>query len=145
MKTESSLCNLVCTENDFDEKKVKIEKMKVLIVDDSPAIIEKIAELLEDIKSITQLASCGSYSQALAVLNELKPDVAILDVNLPDRSGIELLKYVKSKSSKTVVIMCTNQGSDHYRQFLTKHGANFFLDKSKDFEKLPSLITSLFY
>lgn len=144
MKTESRCTNLVCCSGNFDESKVKIEKMKVLIVDDSPLIIEKITELLEDIKSITHLISCGTYAHALVLLNELKPDVAILDVNLPDGSGIEMLKYLKSKNSETTVIMCTNQGSDHYRELLIKLGANFFIDKSKDFEKLPSLIASLF-
>jgi DNA-binding NarL/FixJ family response regulator len=123
---------------------VKTERMTVLIVDDSSLIIDKILELLADLKTITKVEACGTYAHAVKAINNFIPDIVILDINLPDKSGIELLKYLRSKNTITTVIMCTNQSGDNYRDMVTKLGANFFLDKSKDFEKLPSLITSLF-
>ncbi|MDB5249226.1 MAG: response regulator transcription factor [Segetibacter sp.] len=117
--------------------------MTVLIVDDSPLIILKITELLEDVQNISLLTSCGTYEDALQLLSEIQPEVVLLDINLPDKSGIQLLTYIKDNFLKTVVIMCTNHANNYYSQLCYTLGANYFIDKSKDFEKIPLLISSL--
>jgi DNA-binding NarL/FixJ family response regulator len=117
--------------------------MTVLIVDDSPLIIQKINELLADVLNIGHITGCGTHHEAVKLMDELMPAVAILDINLPDKSGMEVLSYIKRNHPKTIVIMCTNQHSSYYREECLKLGANFFIDKSKDFEKIPQLISSL--
>src|SRR5947209_2024369 len=107
--------------------------MTVLIVDDSRLIVTKITELLEDVKTITSLRACGSYAHAIRLINSIKPGVALLDINLPDKSGIDLLKYLKRHSPATTVIMFSNQSSDYYKSLCFKMGAHHFLDKSNDF------------
>lgn len=118
-------------------------KMTVLIVDDSRLIITKMTEMLEEVDSVTALKSCGTYAEAIDLINSFKPVVSLLDINLPDKSGIELLRYVKINSPETTVIMFTNQSTDHYKKLCLKMGANHFLDKSKDFESIPAILTSL--
>ncbi|WP_018616240.1 response regulator [Segetibacter koreensis] len=119
--------------------------MKVLIVDDSPLIVKKFEELLKEFKEITHLTTCGTYAHAVAILEDLKPDLAILDIDLPDKSGIDLVRYLKDNKFATTIIMCTNQSDDYYKAWSKKLGADFFIDKSKEFEKLPLLIASLFH
>jgi DNA-binding NarL/FixJ family response regulator len=117
--------------------------MTVLIVDDSPIIITKLVELLQEVCTIRNIKSSASYTHAIETLNAYNPDVVLLDINLPDKSGIQLLRYVKLNLPKATVIMVTNQNSTYYRNLCIDLGAEHFLDKSKDFEALPSILTSL--
>lgn len=119
------------------------QKMPVLIVDDSPLIIIKITELLEDFNAVTILKACRSYAEAVNELEFYLPKIALLDINLPDKSGIELLQFIKGKSPETIVIMFTNQSSDYYKKLCLNKGADYFLDKSKDFDHIPLILTSL--
>jgi DNA-binding NarL/FixJ family response regulator len=127
----------------YKEQNFKKQKMTVLIVDDSPLILSKISELLEDVEAITTLKTCGSYASAVAEFDSCHPKIALLDINLPDKSGIELLQYVKAKAPETTVIMFTNHSSDYYRKLCLQIGADHFLDKSKDFDNIPLILSSL--
>ncbi|TKK69936.1 response regulator [Ilyomonas limi] len=115
----------------------------LLIVDDSPLIVKKISEWLEEVEGITSIESCGTYARAVDLLAVCKPAVVLLDVNLPDKSGIVLLKHIKALYPGTTVIMVTNQGDDFYKNLCLESGAHYFLDKSNDFEKLPALVASI--
>jgi DNA-binding NarL/FixJ family response regulator len=133
----------LCSEENLNKRGIKKQKITLLVVDDSPLIILKITELLEDVRNISLLRSCGTYKDALRLLSEIQPDVVLLDINLPDNSGIQLLSYIKDSFLNIVVIMCTNHAHDYYSQLCYTLGANYFVDKSKDFEKIPLLISSL--
>jgi len=76
-------------------------------------------------------------------LNRTTPDVALLDIHLPDRSGWELLGFIKEYHPVTKVIMISNQNSTHYRLICRDRGADDFMDKSNDFEQLPDIIWGL--
>jgi DNA-binding NarL/FixJ family response regulator len=76
------------------------------------------------------------------MLSQYKPHLALLDINLPGKSGIELLKYIKVNFPETIVIMVTNQNGDFYRNHSMQLGAHHYIDKSKDFEKLNGLVCS---
>lgn len=115
----------------------------VLIVDNSPMIVTRLTELLEDVTAITSLKTCGTYGHAVRYFETYQPKIALLDINLPDKSGIELLKYVKFQAPETKVIMLTNQSGDYYREQCLKMGADYFLDKSLDFDRIPFILTSL--
>ena len=116
--------------------------MTLMIVDDSPLIVIKTRELLEDVAGITGIESCGTYAEAIKLLSQYKPHLALLDINLPDKSGIELLKYIRANFPATVVIMVTNQNGDFYKNRSMQLGAHHYIDKSKDFEKLSGLVSS---
>jgi DNA-binding NarL/FixJ family response regulator len=115
----------------------------VLIVDDSPLIVKSIKELLEDIAGITSIESCGMYSEAINLLSTFNPAVVLLDVNLPDKNGIVLLKYLRTFYPEIIVIMVTNQNEVFYKNICLELGAHSFLDKSNDFEKLLALVSSV--
>ena len=143
--SENGRCseNFLCPKENLNKGGIKKQKVTVLVVDDSPLIIVKISELLEDVENISLLPSCGTYKDALHLLSQIQPDVILLDINLPDKSGIQLLTYIKSSFHNTVVIMYTNHANNYYSQLCYTLGANYFVDKSKDFEKIPLFISSL--
>ena len=110
---------------------------RVLIVDDDPQIVAGLAALLEDEWNV-QTASTGR--EALAGFAEFSPDVVLLDVNLPDASGVELLHQLKMYSETTPVIMMSGAGTYDAVIESMRLGAETFLQKPFDFGTLSATL-----
>ena len=115
----------------------------ILIVDDSPIIAERLRNMLEGSENIGAISHAASYSSALRKLVGAWPDIVLLDINLPDGSGIDLLQHIKTSQPSTVAFMVSNQSGDYYRRVCRKMGADHFIDKSKEFEQIPAIIASI--
>jgi DNA-binding NarL/FixJ family response regulator len=113
---------------------------QVLIVDDSEQIRERLVTLLAESPQIRVVGQAGSGREALDALQRLEPDTVILDIRLPDNSGIELLKMIKARHPEIVVIMLTNFDYTQYRQQCRRLGADYFLNKTLEFEKIVDTI-----
>lgn len=116
---------------------------KVLLVDDAAFILKRLKQSLEELPQTVKILTAGDYESALSQLENEGPHIVVLDVHLPGKSGIEILKIVKLKSLSIIVIMLTNQANDYYRNLCKDLGADYFIDKSSDFEMLPQIIGSL--
>jgi DNA-binding NarL/FixJ family response regulator len=123
-------------------KLMKNEKRTVLIVDDSILIIERMIPLMEEIENISFVVHAASYKEGLEVLSRLTPDMVLLDINLPDKSGIELLRLIQERHLEIAVLMISNNADQYYRNICKKLGARYFLDKSTDIDLLPTLIAN---
>jgi len=117
-------------------------KKTILIVDDSPMIVQRITEMLEELGNPGVIAKAGSYSEAIQFINNNHPDILLLDINLPDKSGIEILRIRKEKDPSVKVIMITNQANEYYKKLCFRLGADYFIDKSKEFEKIAGIIAA---
>jgi DNA-binding NarL/FixJ family response regulator len=115
----------------------------LFIVDDSPLIIERLLSMLEGLLPLDQIAYAGSYGEALSLIDPNPPDILLLDVHLPDKSGVELLRVVRRRYPAIAVIMISNQSDESYRTVCAALGALHFLDKSTEFEEIPALILSM--
>jgi DNA-binding NarL/FixJ family response regulator len=120
------------------------EKKIVLVVDDSILILERMIPMLEELSDIQFVVHAANYNEAIELLERLTPDMVLLDINLPDKSGIELLRKIKKEYKKMKVFMITNQANDYYKEICKKLGADHFFDKSKDFNLIPELISAEF-
>jgi DNA-binding NarL/FixJ family response regulator len=118
-------------------------KHSILIIDDSEFITTRVIELLSGVENVDQIHSAASYEEGVAAFNTIKPSLVLLDINLPDKNGIEFLRYLKASDQTPDVIMLTNQSDSYYRNLCRKLGAKEFIDKSKDFERLPEIISAL--
>jgi DNA-binding NarL/FixJ family response regulator len=114
----------------------------VLIVDDSQQIRERLAVLLAESGRIRVVGQAGSGREALEAFCRLTPDTVILDIRLPDRNGIELLREIKARRPDTTVIMMTNYDYDHYRRRCRQLGADHFLNKTLEFENIVAMLTA---
>lgn len=123
---------------------IRMEKAKkiILIVDDSAIILDRLVAMLQAIVKENVVLTCKTYRQALKTINEKDPDVAVLDINLPDGNGIDLLRYLKKNKPTVPVIMFTNQSTEFYRQLCLREGAAFFIDKSAGFDSLSDIVSS---
>ena len=121
---------------------MKKEKRTVLIVDDSILIIERMIPLLEEIENISFVVHAANYKEGLEVLSRLTPDMVLLDINLPDKSGIELLRVIQERHLEIAVLMISNNADQYYRNICKKLGAQYFLDKSTDIDLLPGVLSN---
>ena len=119
------------------------KKVKVLIVDDSNIVVDRLSALIAEMPSAAPVLISNSFDQAVNLINVELPDVVLLDIQLPEKNGIELLRLVKSNHPLIKTIIVTNRASAYYKNLCRELGANSFIDKSREFEKIPEIIETL--
>lgn len=117
--------------------------MKVFIADDSLAVAERLADLLREIPGVEVAGHAGDGAEAVRHLRQLKPAAVILDLEMPGGSGLDVLRAIRQDLPDLQVLVCTNYPYPHYRDECFSAGANYFLDKSADFEKIPDILRDL--
>jgi DNA-binding NarL/FixJ family response regulator len=116
--------------------------LKILIVDDAALVVSRLFEILSELDCIEMLYKANSYNQATEAIKKNLPDLVLLDIQLPGKNGIELLRFIKKNYPDIITVMLTNRVSDYYKELCESMGANHFIDKSSEFEKIPSIIES---
>jgi response regulator of citrate/malate metabolism len=116
------------------------KQFDVLIVDDNMGFSDRMAEMLEGIEQVLSIHIAANYEEGYRLFFKERPALVLLDINLPGKNGIQLLKDIHESNCECDVIMITNHTNDHYRQQCAELGAKFFLDKSNDFGLVPSII-----
>lgn len=117
--------------------------MKVFIADDSRAVVERLADLLEEVPGVRLVGRAGDVSGTVRGVHEMNPDALILDLQMPGGSGLDVLRAVRVNHPYLQVLICTNYPYLEYREECLSAGANFFLDKSEEFEKIPAILRKL--
>lgn len=117
--------------------------MIVLIVDSSRPIIERWQMLLSEVNNVNKTYGAYSYSEAVKLLEEVDPGVILLDCGLPENETIDLLKMIKVAGSKAAIIVLSNRFDDYIENQCKLNGADFFLDKYLEFEKVPEIIREI--
>ncbi len=117
--------------------------MKVLVVDDSDIVRERISEMLSGINNLEVVGTAANSIDALYLVNKLKPDVVTLDIRIPGESGIEVLKKIKSSQPSTIVMVLTNFPIEQYKNKCYELGGDYFFSKSDEFEKVEEVIAKL--
>jgi two-component system response regulator DevR len=117
--------------------------MKVLIADDSEIVRERLAFLLGDVAGVEIVGQAEDAVEGKNLAAALRPDVAILDVRMPRGSGVDVLRAVKRDNPSATVIMLTNFVDPEARLMCLKQGADYFFDKSIEFEKAVAVLREL--
>ena len=121
------------------------EAMKVLVVDDSTIVGERIAVMLSEFTEIELLDQVKDGLKAVERIRALKPDVVILDIGLPGRNGVEILEDVKREKLAPIVMILTNYPYPQYQQRCAEAGADYFFDKSIEFDRVPQTFKQLIH
>lgn len=120
------------------------KKLSVLIVDDHESFVRRMVGLLDEVENISSIQTAHNYNDASTMVRSEKPDVILLDISLPGKSGIDFLHLIKEQSIECKIIMLSNLSATYYKQECQKLGASYFLDKTNEFELVPAIITSFY-
>jgi two-component system, NarL family, response regulator DevR len=103
--------------------------LRVFVVDDHEVVRRGVADLLNEADDITVVGQASTVAQALARLPTLSPDVAVLDVRLPDGSGVELCRELRSQQPELACLMLTSFPAEHAMMDAFMAGAAGFVIK----------------
>lgn len=119
------------------------KKLTIAIVDDSQIIRERLALKLNSCESFRVIWQAENIAQTFECFSSEVPETLILDIQLPDGSGIDVLEKIKAKYQGIKVIMLTNYPSYPFRKKCIEGGADYFFDKSTEFEKVYEILKEL--
>ncbi len=117
--------------------------MKVFIADDSKIVVERLADLLRDVRGVEVAGQAGDALEAVRCIRQVNPDAVILDLQMPGGSGLDVLRAIRPDHPGLYVLICTNYAYPQFREECLSAGANYFLDKSSEFEKIPDILREL--
>ncbi|MGZ8540613.1 MAG: response regulator [Chitinophagaceae bacterium] len=112
----------------------------VFIVDDHYMVIEGIRSLLQNEKDIEWMGHAMNASSCLAFLKKQQPDVILMDINLPDKSGIDLCKEVKEKYPSVFIVGLSTFNQQSFIQKMMDNGASGYVLKNATQEELTDAI-----
>lgn len=117
------------------------KELRVLLVEDSPRIAERVRELLVQEEGVQVLEVVTDESTAVRALSEQQVDVLILDLQLKVGTGFGVLEALGSRRPITIVM--TNYALPQYRERARQLGVEHFLNKAMDFERLGAIMAEV--
>ena len=117
--------------------------IKVFIVDDHYMVIEGIRSLLQNEKSVEWAGHATNAASCLAFLQQQQPDVILMDINLPDKSGIDLCKEVKEKYPSVFIIGLSTFNQQSFIQKMMDNGASGYVLKNATQKELMEAIEAV--
>lgn len=116
---------------------------RIYIVDDSAAIRSRLNELLARMDGVRVVGEAATAPEAVVDILALRPHSVLLDLNLGDRSGINVLRAVHPQAPQIQFVVLTNHAEPQYRRACELAGAAFFLDKMTEFNRVPDVIATI--
>ena len=117
--------------------------MKIVIADDSPLLRDRIKSLLNSIDENLEVFEAENGQDALQIIKKKQPDLAILDIRMPEMNGIEVLKKIRELKMKVKVCILTNYAYPIYKKRCLEAGADYFLSKNEDFEEIETIVRDI--
>ena len=119
---------------------MNISNKRVLIVDDEEDLTWTLTKKLSKDSDKFELISVNSGMEAMDVLNQLPMDLVITDVRMPEVSGLDLLKRIRSRYPSTKVIIMTAYGSSDVQQEATERGCFHYIEKPFEINEMRQVI-----
>jgi DNA-binding NarL/FixJ family response regulator len=117
--------------------------MRLFIADDSEILRIRLIAMLSEIEGIEIIGQSNITLDAIDSIQKLNPHVVILDIRLPQQNGIKVLETIKKNNQPPKVIIFTNYPYPPYRKRCMDAGADFFFDKSTEYENLIDTVKHL--
>ena len=114
--------------------------MNVLIVDDSPAISVRLEEMLLALPGIGRVTVVAHASDVWRTIQMVPPDLVVVDIDMHSGSGIGVLQTLRSAPKHATTIVLTNDPTAQFRDRCLQAGADFFFDKSAEFERAVDVV-----
>ena len=116
---------------------------RVLIVDDHPMVAEGIQSLLESYDDIAVVGTLGNGQEAVDRVNELSPDVILLDLNMPGLSGLTATEIILEERPQTRILILSMHDSPEYISTALNHGARGYILKDVPTDEIKIAIETV--
>lgn len=117
--------------------------LKVLLVEDSPLLAERLREIIDHQEGVELLETVDNEITAIQVSKDAAPDAVILDLHLKQGTGFGVLRSLRNDLHKPVVVVLTNYALPQYQREAKLLGARYFLDKAREFERIPEVLNEI--
>jgi DNA-binding NarL/FixJ family response regulator len=111
-------------------------KIRILLADDHHIVRAGVRQLLESASDLQVIAEAGDGEEAQALIQKHKPDVAVLDVQMPKATGIEVTRWVRANMPEVGVLILTAYDDDPYVMAVLQAGANGYVLKTAQTDDL---------
>ena len=119
------------------------EPIRVILADDHPLVRQGIRLFLEEADDVVVVAEATDGSEAVRLVEEHLPDVAVLDIQMPGLSGIEATRQIKARFPQVRVLILTAYDEEPYVLALLQAGASGYLLKSADADELVRAVRAV--
>jgi DNA-binding NarL/FixJ family response regulator len=121
-----------------------VKKIRILIAEDHHLVREGFVSCLALNKDVVVVGEAENGFDALNKIRELEPDIVLLDLNMPDLSGLETLPLIKNRNPNTKVLILTAHTEIKYIEEVKEKGADGFLVKNISLDELNTAISKVF-
>jgi DNA-binding NarL/FixJ family response regulator len=122
------------------EKISMAQGLKVLLVEDSKVLTERLSEAIRQIPDVELIGTADTEAAALAAVKRDTVDVIILDLHLKQGTGFGVMRALATSQLKPRIIVLTNYDLPEYKNAAIALGATHFLDKARDYGRLPEVL-----
>src|SRR5512138_1670816 len=119
-------------------------KIRVLLADDHSIVRQGVRQLLESSKDIQVIAEAADGEEARALIEQHLPDVAVLDIQMPKASGIEVTRWLRAHLPQIGVLILTAYDDDPYVMAVLQAGANGYVLKTSNAEDLVQAVRDVY-
>lgn len=117
-------------------------KFTILVVDDAAVFRQRIIRMLID-QHIYPVLQARNFEEAIGCIQNTTIHLVLLDISMPGKSGIQLLKVIKCRYPAIKVWIISNHAEEYYKQVCRSAGADLFFDKSLDIEELEHRLRTI--
>lgn len=107
--------------------------INIILADDHALVRTGLRRLLEDVENITVVGEAENGNDAIALVKEFNPDIAIIDINMPELNGIQATEILRRDYPELKIIIISMHSDELFPQRLLKAGANAYLTKDTRF------------
>jgi len=116
--------------------------MQVFLVEDSEIVRQRLETMLSDVPGTRIVGRAAGAQAAIRDILLARPDLVVLDVQLAEGSGFDVLRALHAQAPELDVVMLSNYSSDPYRQIAERFGARAFFDKTREFERVRDVVAN---
>jgi len=106
------------------------QKSKVFLVEDHPMFCERLAQVINSQSELTVIGEAGSAEDALKPILETEPDILLVDISLPGKSGLVFIKSLREQKIAIPVLVLSTHDDSTYAERAIFHGANGYISKN---------------
>lgn len=115
-------------------------KIKILIVDDNASVRQGLCTILQLSNEFEVVGEASNGVEAIRAAEELRPDILLMDIEMPTLGGLEATRLIKEQLPKIGIVILTIHGSDEVREEAAKVGADAFVEKEAPTKTLIATI-----